>query len=387
MRERGWLTGGVQVLLLVAIAALVAGQLLGQPVLLGFVETGSMEPTIEAGDGFVAVPSALTGEPEPGDIVVFDAEEIDGGGLTTHRVVDDTEAGYVTRGDANPFTDQDGGEPPVQDAQIVTVVPQIGGSPLTIPHLGTAVMAVEDGVESVQLWLATTFDIQSMLGTTGLAYLLLGLSLVAYAFESLRERRKAAFQSRRVSRRGAEIDPRLIAGAFALLVVVAAAAAMIVPAGSHSFDVVSSDTPSDRPLVIESGTTEEIPYEVPNAGYVPVLVYTEPGSDGVALGEETLRIEGRSEAETSLALTAPDETGHYQLFVTEYRYLHVVPEPAVDALYEVHPWLPVLVILGVLGGGTYALGRLLLGGPSPRTKRARLQRRSNRSNRTQFGAK
>ncbi len=92
MIRRG-IAWGVQGTVLVVLGALIVGQLLGQPVLLGFVETGSMEPTIETGDGFVAVPSDLTGDPEPGDVVVFDAEELEGGGLTTHRIVEETEQG------------------------------------------------------------------------------------------------------------------------------------------------------------------------------------------------------------------------------------------------------------------------------------------------------
>jgi signal peptidase len=36
---------------------------------------------------------------------MFRAEELQGGGSKTHRAVDDTERGFITKGDANPFTD------------------------------------------------------------------------------------------------------------------------------------------------------------------------------------------------------------------------------------------------------------------------------------------
>src|SRR6056297_3527746 len=125
------------------VILLLVGQLLGQPILLGYVATGSMEPTMDAGDGFVAIPSAVSGDVEEGDVVVFQARELHDGGLTTHRVVDETEGGYVTKGDANPFTDQDGGEPPVTDGQIVANALQIEGTVVTIPHLGTVVMGIQ----------------------------------------------------------------------------------------------------------------------------------------------------------------------------------------------------------------------------------------------------
>ena len=55
------------------VILLLVGQLLGQPILLGYVATGSMEPTMDAGDGFIAIPSAVTGDVQEGDVVVFQA--------------------------------------------------------------------------------------------------------------------------------------------------------------------------------------------------------------------------------------------------------------------------------------------------------------------------
>ncbi|AEH38160.1 S26 family signal peptidase [Halopiger xanaduensis] len=373
---------GAQALVLVTVVALVAGQLLGQPILLGFVETGSMEPTIETGDGFVAVPAALTGEPEPDDVVVFQAQELHGGGLTTHRIVEETDRGYVTRGDANPFTDQDGDEPPVQDGQIVATALQVNGEVVTIPNLGTAVTTLSDTLERTQRWLAVTFGIRSFVGTSGLAYLLLAASLVLYVAETIRERRETTIRSS-LERDGdededSELDPRLIAGGLALLVVVAAVAAMVVPAGTQSYDVISAEFDSDRPMVIERGTTDEIPYAIGNRGFVPVVSYVEPGSDSVAVDDGPSVVGPRDEATVTLSITAPAETGYYPAYVTEYRYLAVLPPSVIDALYAVHPWVPYAAIVSLLGGGFYGLGRLLLGPVDPRSRRDRARRRGGR---------
>lgn len=77
----------VQTLLVVFLVSVIAGAILGQPILLAFVETGSMSPTLEPGDGFVAIPSQLSGEIQQNDVIVFEAQHLNGGGLTTHRVV------------------------------------------------------------------------------------------------------------------------------------------------------------------------------------------------------------------------------------------------------------------------------------------------------------
>lgn len=177
----------VGLVVLVAVS-LAAGSVLGQPILLSYVETGSMEPTPEPGDGFVAIPAQLTGPPEEGDVVVFRAEEIQDGGLTTHRIVGETDRGYISRGDANPFTDQDNDEPPVKDAQIVAVAWAPGGEVFVVPHLGTTVQAVQGSLQWVQRNLAGALGTRALLGPQGLAYLLFGITTLYYLVGEYRSR-------------------------------------------------------------------------------------------------------------------------------------------------------------------------------------------------------
>lgn len=169
MNTRALLTRTLAIVLVVAVSFLVAGAILGQPVLLSYVETGSMEPTLSSGDGFIAIPNAVAGSVEEGDVITFRAQTLHGGGLTTHRVVGKTERGYITRGDANPFTDQDGGEPPVKDAQIVAQALQVGGTVVVIPYLGGVITGIQDVLSTVQQRLALFFGTKALLGVRGLA--------------------------------------------------------------------------------------------------------------------------------------------------------------------------------------------------------------------------
>jgi len=118
--------------LLAALAFLTATALVPAgltPVVVTSPDTGSMEPTVSTTD--VAVLTAA-GEPAPGDVVLYRSTDPDTG-LVLHRVVDETADGYVTRGDANPTTDQAAGSPPVTDDRIVAVA---DGDPATVPWLG-----------------------------------------------------------------------------------------------------------------------------------------------------------------------------------------------------------------------------------------------------------
>ena len=361
------LSVALQAAAVLVVVSLVVGQFLGQPILLSYVETGSMQPTLAPGDGFVAIPAQIAGGIGPGDVVTFEAQEIQGGGLTTHRVVEETERGYITSGDNNPFTDQDGGEPVVQDAEIVAKALQVGGVVVVIPHLGTVAMGFQSALQSVQTWLAVTFGVRSFQGTQGLAYIVFGLSVVAYAVDWYLNAGSRDRESRDRSRDdGTSVFA--ILGVLALVLMATATAAMVVPAGTQEYGVVSAEFESENPTVIESGTSQELEYVVPNAGLVPVYAYVTPASPGVDVDPQRLSVASRGEASTTVTLSAPDETGYYRLFVVEHRYLAVLPPGIVDELYGVHPWAPLVAINGLLGGGIVSIGLLLLRGEPARIR-------------------
>ncbi|TKX63474.1 signal peptidase I [Halorubrum sp. ASP1] len=361
------LSVALQAAAVLVVVSLVVGQFLGQPILLSYVETGSMQPTLSPGDGFVAIPAQIAGGIGPGDVVTFDAQEIQGGGLTTHRVVEETERGYITRGDNNPFTDQDGGEPVVQDADVVAKALQVGGGVVVIPHLGTVAMGFQSALQSVQTWLAVTFGVRSFQGTQGLAYIVFGLSIVAYAVDWYLDAGSRDRESRDRSRDdGTSVFA--ILGVLALVLMATATAAMVVPGGTQEYGVVSAEFESENPTVIERGTSQEIEYVVPNAGLVPVYAYVTPASPGVDVEPQRLAVGSRGEASTTVTLSAPDETGYYRLFVVEHRYLAVLPSGVVDELYGVHPWAPLVAINGLLGGGIVGIGLLLLRGEPARIR-------------------
>lgn len=348
----------VQVAILVFVIALVSGQFLGQPLLFSYVETGSMEPTIEQGDGFVVVPPALAGEIGEGDVVVFEAEEIHGGGLTTHRIVGETNEGYLTRGDANPFRDQDSGEPPVRDPQIVAVAWQPGGEVLTIPTLGTAVHSLQSGLASLQQWLAGTFGTRMFLGVQGIGYLLFVASVAIYLLWGFLESPK---DRERTPKRETGRSSRRIVLALTLVLLAGPTAAMVLPADAEEFGIVSAEFESDAPDVIERGTNESFTYAVRNSGVVPTVVILEPASANLDVEPERLVVSSRSSENATVTISAPPETGYYREYVQQRRYLLLLPPSLIDELYAMHPWAPILAIDVLLGVPFFILSRRLLG--------------------------
>jgi signal peptidase len=363
-----------ELLAILFVVSLVAGQALGQPVLLSYVTSGSMSPTLEPDDGFVAIPQQLAGPVEEGDVIVFRAQELDGGGLTTHRVVEETERGYITRGDANPFTDQAGDEPPVKRAQVVAVALEVNGGVVVVPSVGVAVEGMDAAVSAAQRFLATTLGSRAFLGPQGFAYLVVAFSGLAYVLDLLFGGEGGRRDYDRGDRRSRDSGraARTYVLAFALLLVLAATGSMVAPSGPTEFGIVSAEFDSDRPDVIPAGESDAQQITIPNDGLIPTTVFVEAGSDGIAVEDRVLTVPPRGEATTTMTLSAPPETGYYRRYLIVHRYLGVLPLPVLQSLYGLHPWAPIVAIDVLLGGTFYLIGsQLVTGGRIRRRERER----------------
>jgi signal peptidase len=355
------LTGLVTIIAVLIALSILAGAALGQPIGVSYVETGSMSPTLEPGDGFIAVPTAVAGPVEPGDVIVFDAVNLHGGGLVTHRVVGETDAGYITRGDANPVTDQDGDEPPVDPGRIEAKALQIGGNVVVIPGFGTVVTGASDAVGSLQQFLASTFGTRAFLGTQGAVYLMFGFGVVTYVLASLAERSDSRRRDRHTSRWTGSITPQTVIGTMTVVLILAVTASMVVPAGTHTFQFVSSEVASENPSVIQQGTTKNVTYVVPSNGPFPVVGVIEPTSGGVTVTPETVSVPGGETANVTVTIQAPPDTGVYTESIREHRYLALLPTGVILTLHGIHPWLPIVVIDVLLGVGFVVLAVALIG--------------------------
>lgn len=356
MEGLGRLTSIGTLLVALVAAAIFVGFLVGQPVLLSYVETGSMEPTIETGDGFVVVPAMIAEDPEPGDVVVFQARELGGGRLTTHRIVEETDGGYITRGDANPTTDQETGEPTVTDAQIVGVAVRVGDALVTVPHVGTVIETTRAVLSPLRE--AITDSSAASIGFPTLLFGIGGLTIVlGVLFEP--GKRDRMRQERIRSR--PETNMRVIVGTVIVITVIAATMAMVGPAGTVQFSMISTEGPAiDDPLVVQAGGTSTLTHSSGNAGFFPAFVVLEP-DDNVRIADRTGIVGPRGSAESSVTLTAPDDAGRYTLSVTEHRYLLVLPPSLLLAFHDVHPLLAVAVVNVVLVAAILVVSAICFG--------------------------
>jgi signal peptidase len=350
MNLRSLAGSGVTALLVILVVAMLVGQQLGQPVVLGFVLTGSMnaQPAEMApGDGFIAVPPAIAGDVSEGDVVTFEAQELQGGGLTTHRIVDETDQGYITRGDANPFTDQDGPEPPVQESQIVAVALQINSDVVVIPWIGQLVLLLQDGFTAAASALAGIPGLGGIAdGDTGSVMVLLGVLLLGYSLiaEAVGNNRGRAGRSDRTRNRSGEMSAVLVLIVILLLITVPATASMVLPSGTDDITIVSSETPSSNPTVIERGGSVEYSYNFTNDGFIPRIASVNAASTGVDVADSSLVASRGATASTTVTIHAPEETGAYVRSVSEWQYVQFLPAPIIFSLHAIHPIVAVAAI-------------------------------------------
>ena len=349
------------VVLVALLVVLLLGQVLGQPLLLTYVETGSMEPTIDEGEGFVAVPSPLASSPSEGDIVTFDAEQIEGGGLTTHRIVDETDEGYITRGDANPFTDQDGGEPPVTEDRIVAHAVQSGDSVITIPYFGTAIETFQDLLVAALATLAGLLGLEFDGSPQSIGVGLLAVGLVLFAVSGISTGAPERSRARSLSQD--KIDTRVLTVILLLVVLIPANAAMLLPAGETEL-VVEGDAVTEADDV-EPGDEITTDLTASNDGLIALLIVSEPVGDDVTVEPGSFSVPSGDQATAEIALDAPPPDTDRTVTVEEERYLLLLPESLLLSLDETNPLLALgainlLLAVGLIGavGGLLGFGRV-----------------------------
>lgn len=293
---------------------------LGTPVHLSYVYSDSMEPTFDVGDGYILVPG---GDVETGDIVTFWSDER--GSYATHRVVGRSEAGYLTKGDNNPTTDQRSGYSAVRRDDIVGEVLTVGGSPVVVPQLGTAVTAARSAPVPV---IAGLFA-----------------ALLVYAF-----RRSNAPRRSTPDRVGEVLRPVFLAGFVAITF------ALAVGGTAHEVTYVATTVPAnDASNVMALGASKSTTVVVEGKAWP--LMQRVVDTSGMVASNRTFNA-------TSVRVTgtvqAPSSPGPVPVRVVVKQYPAVLPRSVIDRLVAVSPVLASGASAAAVLAPIWALARVLV---------------------------
>lgn len=123
-----------------ALIAAVGSAIAKEPVLLTVIRSNSMYPVWERGDMVMIQNLKENDHVQIGDIVFFKTENdaLSDKGWIAHRVLEgDATQGYITKGDANEYTDQaTNGVGPIKRSYIAAKSITIGGTPIVLPKIG-----------------------------------------------------------------------------------------------------------------------------------------------------------------------------------------------------------------------------------------------------------
>ena len=349
----------VTVLLVVVVGLILLTQVFGFPSPISFVATDSMEPQLEPGDGFIGIPAPLAGEIETGDVITFEAQSIGGGGLTTHRVVETTPEGYITKGDANPFRDTAAGEPPVTASQIRLVTVQIDGQIVVIPYVGQ----LAGGFRSV---LGAVVGAIGVKGVTpdnpGVTVAVVGFILILVAAGSDLLTKDKVRKLTRSTRRSGVVNSRLLLVGLLIVVSLPLLSISAVPSGTDELTIISSTAPDPNdPSIIEVGNYSEANITIENGQPVPMVIIIEPASQGVVVYDQVLSAASGETVTSRLRVYAPEETGPFVRSRSTAHYIRSLPVSVIASLHRIHPALALLATTGVILA-PIALGFLLIFG-------------------------
>ncbi|WP_308637218.1 signal peptidase I [Paenibacillus silvisoli] len=127
-------------IVLCTLIASVGAAVTKKPVLLTIIQSDSMVPVWQRGDMVIIENMSKQSEVRPGDIVFFKTKDdnLSSKGWIAHRIISgDPTAGYITKGDANEFTDQVTNQiGPIQREWIAGRAVTMNGKALVIPKIG-----------------------------------------------------------------------------------------------------------------------------------------------------------------------------------------------------------------------------------------------------------
>ncbi len=267
------------------------------PVHLSYVTSDSMEPTLHPGDAYVVT---SLGAVEPGDVVTFRSPDRDG--FVTHRVVDVTPSGYVTKGDANPSTDQAGGAPRVSPSAVLGEAVSIGGLLVVFSGLGRALSAVGAGEVPAAVALVSL----------GLFAILLG--------------DRTSIPDREV------VYVRDVVGPLLVGLGVTVVAVALIASSTHpvAYPVAEPGAGPDGALTVGEPADRTVTVDV-----------SRPPVTRVVLGAEGMRVVDRtvdgSTIRATVRIPPPGTTGTFEGAIRVRSYPATLPPSVLEALDDLHP--------------------------------------------------
>lgn len=315
------------VAILIPLTISISSLVFKYPLLITTIRSNSMYHLMEKGD-IVFIKPASKNSIQIGDMIVFSTNKnVSDNKLVLHRVVDgNATEGFITKGDANDFLDQDMGFDKVMPENIYSKVITINNNPVKIPVLG-----------HISLWAENLFSRSFLLPVIAIA--VVTVLLTAQPMAKKRKKRKKS-----------RLDMPLLYFLTGLVMMIIFGSSML--ASSRLIYIpyeVSEKTEGaisgSNIGIIKKGATIENKHisTVSNKGFYPLLVSVTSKDNQLSFDHSTLLLKPGQEIKINTNVNAAD-IGQYNSTIYVGLFMPFLPLTFIHRLAEVNFWFALLAV-------------------------------------------
>lgn len=338
--KKKWFSTLLNIILYVGLAvtatAALGTAIFKRPFLMTAVYSNSMYPEFRRGDLLFIQSLGPTAILSEGDIIVFRVEDDEtfSKSWVVHRLIGgDGASGYITKGDANEYSDQDHGRSArILHEWIVGRIVLIGGRALKIPYIGYLSVWMGEFQRSPYLIPGVIVILALVIGTSG------------------KSRKSKGSKSGKKKEIGSALLYFL--GGLVLSTMLSVSMIMISQHITVIYDVSSKGQGvfqgSDIGILKVGGTIERPLAEVQNKGFFPVIVTVTSDDKQLDLSHQKLVMKQGDSADVTMRIHAYQE-GEYRSDVHVGMFYPFLPIRIVYSLASVHYGLAVAAIALIPG--------------------------------------
>ncbi len=317
-RYLNYMGTAVSIAVLVIVISVLFGTFFNRPVLVSYVLSESMEPTLMTGDVIFINPFAANANIN--DIIVFKS----GQNYVVHRIVGVTAEGFITKGDNNIATDQLSEKPYVQEEDIVGRIIMLGSHPVAIPGGGEFIKGISSEIGNNKIALIALLIIFGLYFTLG--------------DESAREKKR--------NKGTVKIGFPVIYFIFSILILIIISLSMVMVAEERYIEYSTTVAiGSKNPDWVTPGAVFERELDIGNYGKYPYYYKLEIISPRLSLKENSVFLMGPGGEKKIVAkIQAPAETSLNAERIRIWKILPLLPPQLIEWSFGINPYLAILAI-------------------------------------------
>lgn len=294
---------------------------------LWYVYSESMEPTIMTNDGFILIHSKTY---KSGDIITYKPKVLQQP-YVTHRVFEGTSDGkFVTKGDNNVMTDQQGEEPLVNQDQIVGKALCVNNKPIIIPKLGIISKKLHKTIPELNIFTLMSISVF--------------IYLIGYIID-LKFNKKNK-KTKKAKLRLLDIAP-FFDPIFPIICILILMNTLMIGQTIKSWKTEEIS----YIIVGKKGLPNPVPGEkfdrtmsLKNSTIISYYTILESQDNNISIYPSKLTMSPKKNIEYSISITAPKKVGYYVQKINKKTYPQIMPVKIIYYLYSINEFLPLVVI-------------------------------------------